>query len=176
MWRRHAALVLAILAAWGCRLAPADTRPAEHTEATARQFWVLVEPADAVVVGPETSPLAFRPCRDLPVGLTGYWAPQRGDILALEAGLAEAVDEHWRAAHPNTQRRTTRAFRQYTGHFRSGIPVVYVNAMPASFAERHYEQWREGALQVCDGGPEFFGIVYTPSTGRFDSFEANGPF
>lgn len=174
MWRLRAALLLAVLATPACGPSQVAERPAP--EVAAPLFLVLVEPADAVVVGPDASPLVRRPCRDLPTGLTGCWSPERRDILVLEAGLARAVDDHWRTTHPDARPRTTRAYRQYTGMFRNGTPVVYVNAMPTPFAERHYELWREGHLQVCDGGPEFFGIVFTPSTGEFDSFEANGPF
>lgn len=174
---QYVALLLPSLLSLACERSPAVERSARSLERPARPIEVVVEPDHGVVLERDSASSVLRPCsRDFPSGLTGYWHPERHHVLALEAALPRVLLEHLPPNGVTTSFRQVRVYRQYVGMFRDEVPVIYVNGMPASFAERHHDRWRTGQVQVCDGGSEFFGVVYTPSTGRFDSFAANGQF
>lgn len=62
-------------------------------------------------------------------------------------------------------------FRQYLGIVIDGRRVVYVNFFRD---EESFPQWRERAVQVCDGGDYYWGAIYDPDTRRFSQLVVNG--
>jgi hypothetical protein len=62
-------------------------------------------------------------------------------------------------------------FRQYLGIVLDGRRAVYVNAFRGA---ESFPSWRERAVQVCDGGNDFWGAIYDPATRRFSRLGFNG--
>ena len=68
--------------------------------------------------------------------------------------------------------------RQYLAILVAGQQVIYVNALTADSVSRHAEvhplPWRDDLIEVCDGGPMAWGVVFYPVAGVFRDFELNG--
>jgi len=62
--------------------------------------------------------------------------------------------------------------RQYVGFRAHGRSFLYLNA--TRFLEPVDPSWREGVVQMCDGGDSAWGAVFSLSEGRFVSLSVNG--
>lgn len=62
-------------------------------------------------------------------------------------------------------------YRQYVGLMIGGKRFVYVNAFASP--SNHLE-WREQAVGVCDGGEDYWGVLYDPQTRPFSQLAFNG--
>lgn len=61
---------------------------------------------------------------------------------------------------------------QYVGFIRNSERYIYGNFYPASQESGAYEERQ--AVQVCDGGHAFWGIVYRLKTRTFEDPQFNG--
>jgi len=153
-------LATACLAVAACT--PSNTRPGSSvpTAVKAGQSWVVTRPVVAAQVLDTCS-------RDSPAKhageVTGYWAPSRADIDALESRLAQLQPQ---IAEPG------QSGRQYVGFESNGKRLVYINAF--SLPDHSKIDPAREAIRVCDGGAQFWGAVYDPQDGSFSSIERNG--
>lgn len=151
----------AILALAACT--PSNVKPGASvpTAIKAGQSWVVTRPAVAAQVLDTCS-------RDSParhVGtVTGYWAPSRSDIDALESRLTQLAD---------TVNEPGLSNRQYVGFESAGKRLIYINAFPLP-DHSDIDPARE-AIRACDGGKQFWGAVYDPQAGSFSQVQFNGP-
>lgn len=123
--------------------------------------------------------------RPVPAPLTGTWSPDADTLHRLEhvlrLALQNAIDRNVR---PGASRpRATDYYRQYVGLVIGGREVVYVNGFhretlaflgQTSSRLEHAGEWRTKAVDVCDGGVDFFGAEYDPIGGRMESITFNG--
>ncbi len=142
---------------------PANVKPGASvpTAIKAGQSWVVTRPVVAAQVLDTCS-------RDSPArhagAVTGYWAPSRADIEALESRLSQLTPD---VAEPSLTNR------QYVGFESNGKRLIYVNAFPLP-DHSDINPARE-AIRVCDGGKQFWGAVYDPQAGSFADLQFNGP-
>ncbi len=151
----------AILALAACT--PSNVKPGTHvpTAIKAGQSWVVTRPLIAAQVLDTCS-------RDSPArhagAVTGYWAPSRSDVDAMEARLSQLA---------GTINEPGQSNRQYVGFESAGKRLIYINAFPLP-DHSEIDPARE-AIRACDGGRLFWGAVYDPQSGTFGDVQFNGP-
>ena len=125
-----------------------------------------------ILTGSEAEALTHHCSRAFPTGLTGKWTPASRDIELAEAKLAQAIDDAFKERKSRGQPawRPPGYRRQYSGFYRDGRQVLYVNAV----IDRGPDDWRKHAAKMCDGGTMAFGAVFDLNRQRFDSFIFNG--
>lgn len=100
----------------------------------------------------------------------GSWPVTPAQLARLQLDLPRLAElPDYRAAGlaaPSSYRR------QLLGVWVNGKALIYINALPGGPGEP--PQWRQQALQACDGGPQFWGVLYDPASGRFSQFATNG--
>jgi hypothetical protein len=94
--------------------------------------------------------------RNTPKGITAYWLPTSADIDTLEQKLLLHLTD-------SKKPRNARYTGTYLGILANGKRLIYANYSPAG-----------GPEMVCDGGPDFWGVVFDPRTGEFSDLEFNG--
>ena len=129
-------------------------------------------PDDAVVLSGRWVGAMLHQCsRETPAIGESNWQPTVDDILALESILQKALtaqaaknDPDWSAV-PNGWKR------QYVGLVVGDRRLIYGNFFPANVDAR---KWRAQPFVVCDGGPQFFGVVYDVADHRIINLAFNG--
>jgi len=155
---------LSLLAAATLTLAactPSNTRPGSvPTAVKTGQSWVVTRP----VVAAQVLDTCSRTSPGREAGrVSGYWAPSRADIDAMESQLAQLQPS---IAEPAL------SGRQYVGFESSGKRLIYINAF--TLPDHSDINPAREAIRVCDGGGQFWGAVYDPQTSTFSSIERNG--
>ncbi|NHZ66991.1 hypothetical protein [Massilia genomosp. 1] len=119
----------------------------------------------------------FQQCsRDVPDEHSNYWIPSAEHIADLEMQMVSVMSERERAGLqiPNPGQRFN---GQYIGFTRKGVRYIYGNFFPSYVAEvRWTSEWSpfEKPIIVCDGGRNFWGIVYNPATTEIEQPLFNG--
>jgi hypothetical protein len=133
-------------------------------------------PAGSVVLPPEQLERALWLCSRSGPSLSeveGTWEVTPEVVARLEADLPRLgrlrPEECCLARGPI--RQPERFFRQYVGIVLGGREVVYVNAFRSVESD---PDWRQRAVQVCDGGDDYWGAIYDPATRRFSRLAFNG--
>jgi hypothetical protein len=94
--------------------------------------------------------------------ITGYWVPSARDIDDLEKQLVTYMTG---LSHAETLRPPPESYdRQYIGIYVKGKKLIYGNYFPPSFSK--YDPQGK-PIDVCDGGPRHWGIVFHPKTNTF---------
>ncbi|KRG85456.1 hypothetical protein [Stenotrophomonas acidaminiphila] len=155
-------LATCLLALAACT--PANVKPGASvpTAIKAGQSWVVTRPIVAAQVLDTCS--RDSPARQ-PDGISGYWAPSRAQIDALESRLQQLQP---------TIAEPTRSGRQYVGFIAGGRQLIYINAF--TLPDHDKTNPAREAVRVCDGGAAFWGAVYDPQTGSFSGIATNGGF
>ena len=138
-----------------------------------------LNPATSFIMPADHARDLLRQCsRNTPQGVQGAWLPDAAQIRELEAELPQALAK---ARGPGAQQMRPGYRRQYGGIVIAGRRYIYVNAFPASvidFDGTDAAVWakkaRTEAVIVCDGGPDFFVVVYDPASKTFRDFAFNG--
>jgi hypothetical protein len=86
-----------------------------------------------------------------------YWVPETSDVEKAE----KIFQAYSRRNRPKAERLERwpdlRGYRrQYIGVVRGEKKTLYANFLPAF--ENLGEDWRQRPLQLCDGGPSYFGV------------------
>lgn len=155
---------LALLVAGATALAactPSNTRHGSvPTAAKVGQSWVVTRPIVAALVLDTCS-------RDSPAkhagGVSGYWAPSRAQIDALEGQLTQLQP---------TIAQPALSGRQYVGFESQGRQLIYINAF--ALPDHSTTNPAREAIRVCDGGAQFWGAVYDPQSATFSDIATNG--
>lgn len=110
------------------------------------------------------------------------WTPSRDLVLAAESRLPAFLrafppyqgdpqkDRLERLAAPLILTKLSQYRRQYSGIVFEGQPAVYINC----FAHDRKGDWVTRHVFVCDGGHDYFQIIYRPEPGDFPWFAVNG--
>ena len=141
---------------------PSNVKPGASvsTAIKAGQSWVVTRPVIAAQVLDTCS--RDSPARHAGV-VTGYWAPSRSDVEALESQLPQLAASVSEPSQSN---------RQYVGFESAGKRLIYINAFPLP-DHSEINPARE-AIRVCDGGAQFWGAVFDPASNTFSELHFNG--
>jgi len=121
----------------------------------------------------ETIKLFHQCSRSAPVHEGLIWQPSKAEVARLEAALPaylKAVHESGQATPPVPPHYRG----QYASYTERGKPRIYASFVPEDAAAR-IGGTVGNALQVCDGGSQFWGVVYDPASHSFSNLELNGP-
>ena len=126
------------------------------------------------------------PCSRKALQIQGAWNPSQKNIQSLEncidtlshiigkskyfGGGFYTLNDH------NAQGVVHKAndfYRQYVGVIIDGIKYIYINAFPPidAFDSKGNAIWLEQPVKVCDGGANYWGVLYDPETRLFSKFE-----
>jgi hypothetical protein len=135
---------------------------------------VATAPAEASVLpGSEAAKVLAQCSRPAPEKIDGTWDPSSVEISDLEGRLANIEElESVMCCSPGSKLHGIHAYlRQYVGIVVGGHKLIYVNAFKQASAPPN---WRSKAVNFCDGGTDFWGVVFDPSTGEFTQLAFNG--
>lgn len=121
----------------------------------------------------EHSPLLTGVCsRGVPRSIDGYWLPAAADIDALEQDLPGYLAHTLDIKGHGESYSLTQFRRQYIGFISHGRRFIYGNFYPSSLS---YSDSERAALKdICDGGPLFWGVVYSVDNREFSQLAFNG--
>jgi len=100
---------------------------------------------------------------------SGYWTPERGQVVALEGAIVEFLA----AAAPEGSRLRSGLDgyqAQYIGILRDEREVIFANF----FCQSHVEDIDLSLVSVDDGGDCYFTVEYDPATNSFADLAING--
>ena len=127
----------------------------------------------SVYIFPETqgSQLLRQCSRDVPQSITGYWTPSDSQVAALKPALDLYFRQHSadRGIVPSYPLESYHG--QYTGIVSGGKQLIYGNFYIRMGGMLHEDS---EAVNVCDGGPSFFGVVFDPATNQIVGVAFNG--
>jgi hypothetical protein len=117
-----------------------------------------------VVLPPGEAPAVNRLCSRVgPKGVDGGWTPEARDIETLEVRLGD-IKLKSRVAISSP----FGFYRQYVSIVSGGRRLIYVNAFPPDI---NFKDWKTRLMDVCDGGPAFWGIQFDPVADKFSDLE-----
>jgi hypothetical protein len=111
----------------------------------------------------------------------GFWKPSRSELKEVERALPTFL-------RMQTRNRPTikelveltalapKSRRQYVGMILDGRKVVWVNAIPQKPRKEvdPFANWKREIIDVSDGGPKFWGVVYDVGKHSFEKLILNG--
>lgn len=122
----------------------------------------VLQDAQASAVFKQCSRLAPTPSHILP-------APTSAEIDRLERVVERHIAVEYESNRPSPPGEISYG-RQYVAYLEGGRRKIYGNYFPASLPG-----YRRGeAVVVCDGGPQFWGIVFDPEKASVASIAFNG--
>ena len=127
----------------------------------------------SIYIFPETQgPQLLRQCsRDVPQGITGYWTPTDAQVTALMSSLDTYLRQH-SADRGDVLSYPLQSYHgQYAGIVSGGKRLIYGNFYIRSQDMLHEDTQ---AVDVCDGGRSFFGVVFDPAADKVVSIAFNG--
>jgi hypothetical protein len=136
---------------------------------------VFVPPALApqdrwVLLPTEKALLVTKPCsRTSPANIDGVWIVPAEIVTRLERDLPTL----WISMNVSTLHVANPGsyFRQYAGITILGRKFIYINAAK-SIDNR--SEWKNGKSTVCDGGGDYWGVLYDPLIGEFSQLAFDG--
>ena len=127
------------------------------------------------VLGPSLGKELLNQCsRGTPRGVSEFWKPSTNQIDQLELALGEYLASREKAGQQIPPQGRS-YHRQYVGFTKGSERFIYGNFYPASAATGFGEgKESKQPLAICDGGPVFWGIVFSVSTKTFEDIQFNG--
>jgi len=101
-----------------------------------------------------------------------YWTPSEDDILALESGLENYLQDNPESFYEGTPvwERLDEYNGQYIGIILDGKKIIYANY----FCDSIETDWRKDFVFVMDGGDCFFQFKYDVDPANFFDLQVNG--
>lgn len=123
---------------------------------------------------PVTSgPALLRQCsRNTPKDVTGFWVPGAADIAKLEALLIPFLRSQLDTRSVVPEDPLSRFHRQYIGFISYGKRYIYGNFYPHHYRTNPAEATEP--VNFCDGGDQFWGVVFSLETQQFEDLRFNG--
>lgn len=100
-----------------------------------------------------------------------FWTPTTEEIASLEHLLPNFLAN---SGVDKPSAALSSYCRQYVGVTTHGRRLIYGNFFKKSFVEGHGYDWHNNPVNVCDGGDNFWGIVFDPKAKKFDPPQYNG--
>jgi len=124
------------------------------------------------VLPPSEAQAVNRLCsRTGPGRVDGGWAPEASDVATLEAQLGDVAKVESSGGVRATISNPFGSYRQYVGIVVGGKRLIYVNAFAPDLVPK---DWKTRLVNVCDGGPAFWGVIFDPMAGKFFDLKTNG--
>jgi hypothetical protein len=135
------------------------------------------EPVGVFIMSGNAVKQVFQQCsRGAPKAGESTWQPELADITTLEGKLSAALIAHGNSDGVDFRQAPLGWWRQYVGIIRGGKRYIYGNFFrpydPPPAGPRI--DWHREAAVICDGGPQFFGIEFDPTTKTFTQIDFNG--
>jgi hypothetical protein len=100
----------------------------------------------------------------------GSWRPTRAEIELLESRLVDILQLQSKGAVKDIRiSQPNRYYRQYIAVVVRGHKLIYLNA----FSHNPPSSWRTRLVDICDTGPQEWGVLYDPETGHFSELRTN---
>jgi hypothetical protein len=100
----------------------------------------------------------------------GAWHPTRTEIKLLESRLADISRLPSKGKLKGVQiSQPGLYYRQYIAVVVAGHKLIYVNA----FSDNPPSSWRTRVVDICDTGPQGWGVLYNPESGHFSELRTN---
>jgi hypothetical protein len=134
----------------------------------------VVPPGRSVVLRASESEAALKLCsRSGPGDVEGSWDVPTDVVAPLEQDLHKLSRlKATGCCSPGGRIRNPESyFRQYLGLVVDGRRVVYVNAFKSAAT---HPRWQAAPVGVCDGGSDYWGVLYDPESRRFYDLAING--
>ena len=129
------------------------------------------EKRPSVVLPPSGAQAVNRLCsRSGPGRIDSGWVPEARDVEKLEARLGEVKLESSGSAR-TTIPNPFSFYRQYVGIVVNGRRLIYINAFARDLVS---QTWKTRLVDVCDGGPAFWGVLFDPVASKFFDLQTNG--
>jgi hypothetical protein len=129
----------------------------------------------------ETKTILMQCSRSVPQPGEPFWSPTPAQIEELEKRLPAYLRQQRHAEHAD---QLSKSLRQYVGITVEGRKVIYLNAFhpdvlripgcKPSEGKDCQLPWHQRAIQVCDGGDDFWGVEYDPESKTFNGLAFNG--
>ncbi len=100
---------------------------------------------------------------------SGYWTPEQGQVVALEAAIAGYLQSA--APEGSRLRSGIDGYQaQYVGILRGEREVIYANF----FCSSHVDDISQSLVVIDDGGDCYFTVEYDPAANSFAELAING--
>lgn len=105
--------------------------------------------------------------RDSPDQFESTWVPTKEQIAELESHLkdVESLNSELCCLPGASVDNVANYYLQYVGIILNGRQLIYINAFHRNWGEP--KDWREQPEGICDGGENFWGVLYDPETKQF---------
>ena len=119
----------------------------------------------------EVEALLTQCSRPAPKGHTGTWEPTAADLRAMESNFRQITQLLRNAGAEAAD--AEKYHMQYAGIVVGDEKLIYINAFYRS-RPGEWEEWKEKAVVVCDGGSGFWGALYDQKGKKFFDLHLNG--
>lgn len=131
------------------------------------------KPDSQVVLKKRNGKLLLHQCsRRSVTDVTSYWHINKEDLTILQNSFTKvlALDEY---GH-RIQDLNLFAY-QYVGVVINKRKFIYINAFNKSYINHKIgKDWKKVGIQVCDGGPSFWGVLFDIDLASFKELSING--
>jgi hypothetical protein len=100
-----------------------------------------------------------------------FWVPTGSDVASIESALPAFLS---RPGVRSPRAPLSAYYRQYVGVVAHGKRLVYVSFFDGSSMKDSDTRWRKEAVNVCDGGDHYWGIVFDVDSRSFEPPRFNG--
>jgi hypothetical protein len=111
----------------------------------------------------------------------GFWKPKRSQLKEIERALPIFLRKEKESRPSLAELSQVVALapkyrRQYVGMILNGRKVIWINCIPRKPDDGvdPFEKWNSELVDVSDGGPNFWGVVYDTERHSFDKLIVNG--
>ncbi|MCO6512674.1 MAG: hypothetical protein J5I65_17970 [Aridibacter famidurans] len=132
-----------------------------------------------VLKGEQAEALLEQCSRPAPSKIEGTWLPSDAEIAEMESRLNE-IRKLKVSYLPEIAKelKIEESHLQYAGIIVEGRKLIYINAFPIGYSDTLKNitdiDWRQHAVEVCDGGSAFWGVEYDPAKKEFFNLHVNG--
>ena len=134
-------------------------------------------PSHEVVIKSSSQKNILKQCsRITPKEVEGYWLVDTSSVKKLHTNFkrVQKLKPDCRTAM-GWQIQDLQPFAfQYLGIILKGKKFIYVNAFPKSRIEDEKEISQDSLVNVCDGGTDFWGVLFDVNSGNFKNLSVNG--
>ena len=124
----------------------------------------------SLILPPNKGPALLRQCsRPTPGDVKSYWKPTREQISILEHELVGFLKQN---AFGERIFPLSKYHRQYIGFVKNGKRYIYGNFYTTTLNGKSSST---EPVSVCDGGKNYWGIVYSVESRQFHQAVSNGP-
>ncbi len=156
-------MLTTVVAVTNAQELPRIDRSARHPTVTAPLALISTSSARVVAVPTEWGGILLRQCsRATPGPADAYYYVTANEVPAAVAAVAKYFKTAPLPQDLHGWPDLASSSAQVIGVVRGGAKHLYFSFQPSSFDTT--DEWRIHPIQMCDGGPEFFGVEVDPAT------------